>query len=118
MTTHNPRLLSAGSINGNTVRNTKGEELGKIEEVMLDIHSGAIGYAVVSHGGILGMGDKLFAVPWKAFSVDTKNHEMVLDAPKERMENAPGFNKDNWPNFADPTWAESIHSYYLTTPVH
>ena len=101
-------LLSAGSLTGDAVVNPSGDDLGKLEEIMLDTDSGRIGYAVLSFGGFLGMGEKLFAIPWSSLTVDTVNHRLVLDVPKERLENAPGFDKDNWPNMADRTWGESI----------
>ena len=56
-------------------------------------------------GGFLGMGDKLFAIPWHALVLDADNECFVLDIPKERMEQAPGFNKERWPSMADQRWA-------------
>ncbi|MEE1919130.1 PRC-barrel domain-containing protein [Pseudomonas asiatica] len=73
------------------------------------------GYAVLSFGGFLGMGEKLFAVPWGALRLDTVNKRFVLDADKDRLKNVPGFDKDNWPNMSDPTWGKGIHDYYGTT---
>ncbi len=111
-----PSLLSAGSLTGDAVVNPSGDNLGTLEEIMVDIDTGRVGYAVLSFGGFLGMGQKLFAVPWSSLSVDTVNHRLVLDVPKERLENAPGFDKDNWPNMADRTWGESIHTHYASRP--
>jgi sporulation protein YlmC with PRC-barrel domain len=94
------------------VRNPQGEDLGKIEDFMLDTESGRIEYAVLSFGGFLGMGDKLFAVPVQAFRVDTANEWFVLDTDKERLENAPGFDKNNWPSTADTSFTERVYSHY------
>jgi sporulation protein YlmC with PRC-barrel domain len=113
---HNKRVLSAGSLGGDRVRNNAGEDLGKIEELMIDIHSGRVAYAVLSFGGFLGMGNKLFAVPWHALSVDLDNHEFVLDVSRETLENAPGFDKSDWPDMADPDWGAQIHRHYGRTP--
>ena len=96
--------LSATSLTGTDVRNAQGEDLGKIEDLMVDTNTGEVDYAVVSFGGFLGLGDKLFAVPIQAFTVDTDDEELVLNETKERLEKAPGFDKDNWPNHADHTW--------------
>lgn len=109
-------VLSASSINGDAVKNLDGEDLGHIEDLMINTESGEIAYAVLSFGGFLGMGDKLFAIPWKALSLDTANERFVLNVDKERLENAPGFDKDHWPNMADPKWTSSVHDYYGTTP--
>ncbi|MGH8727571.1 MAG: PRC-barrel domain-containing protein [Burkholderiales bacterium] len=118
MTHHGPgpQVLSASTITGDEVRNPEGQDLGKIEEVMLDMSSGRISYAVLSFGGMLGMGDKLFAIPWNSLELDAENKCFVLDVDKETLKNAPGFDKDNWPPFADTKWASQIHSYYGSRP--
>ena len=111
-----PRLMGADTLNGNDVFNEKDEDLGDIKEFMLDMNTGRVSYAVLSYGGFLGMGDKLFAVPWDALKLDTVNKRFVLNVDKARLESAPGFDKDNWPNMSDQTWAQGIHSYYGTKP--
>ncbi len=116
LTTTTPPVLSSGSLIGNPVRNLSGEDLGKIDEIMLDPEFNRIGYAVVSFGTFLGMGGKLFAVPWEALTLDTENKCFILNVEKERLENAPGFDKDNWPAFADRSWGEQIYSHYQTQP--
>lgn len=63
-------MLSASTLSGDTVRNAAGDDLGSVKEIMVDIPSGRVAYAVLSFGGFLGMGDKLFAVPWSALTVD------------------------------------------------
>lgn len=104
--------LSATSLIGDGVRNANGEDLGKIEDLMIDTASGKVEYAVLSFGGFLGIGDKLFAVPLEAMRVDTKEKCLVLNESKDRLENAPGFDKDNWPHSADSKWNDKVRSYY------
>ena len=111
-----PEVMSASTLDGDKVVNAVGEDLGKIEDIMLDVGSGRIAYAVLSFGGFLGMGDKLFAVPWSALTLDTDDKCFVLDVPKERLEKAPGFDKDHWPSMADRTWASEVHAYYEVSP--
>ena len=110
------RVLSASTLKGDKVVNHQGEDLGKLEELMIDLERGRIAYAVLSFGGFLGMGDKLFAVPWQAFGVDTVEKRLVLNASKELLEKAPGFDKSNWPNMADPTWGSTVYGYYGYKP--
>lgn len=110
------RVLAASTITGDKVRNRTGEDLGTIEEVMLDLASGEIAYAVISFGGFLGLGDKLFAVPWSSLELNADAHEFLLDADKGTLENAPGFDKDNWPDFADSTFGNQVHTHYEKTP--
>jgi sporulation protein YlmC with PRC-barrel domain len=110
------RVLSASTLAGDHVRNPAGEDLGKVEEIMLDVSTGRVAYAVLSFGGFLGMGSKLFALPWDALTLDEDNHEFVLNVDKQKLENAPGFDKDNWPDMADTTWGSTIYSYYGKQP--
>ena len=106
------RVLSSSTLTGDRVRNTTGEDLGKLEEIMIDVVSGRVAYAVLSFGGFLGMGNKLFAVPWRALSLNESDHEFVLDVDRETLENAPGFDRDNWPDMTDPTWESQILTHY------
>lgn len=105
-------LLSATTITGDDVCNMQQEKLGKIQDVMLDMTDGKIRYAVLSSGGFLGMGDRLFAVPWKALRQDKENKRFLLDVDVERLKKAPGFDKEHWPNMADADWASTVESYY------
>ena len=114
-TISNP-ILSASTLNGDGVRNAQGEDLGKIEDFMLDLSNGRIRYAVLSFGGFLGMGDKLFAVPPESLRVDTENHEVILDVDKERLKNAPGFDKDHWPETPEDEWERGVYEFYGHTP--
>ncbi len=109
------RVLSVSSLSSDDVYSPKGEKLGSIKELMLDIESGKVCYAVLSFGGFLSLGEKLFAVPWSALTVDTENKRLVMDTDEDRLKNAPGFNTDKWPNMADATWEKSVHGYYGTT---
>jgi sporulation protein YlmC with PRC-barrel domain len=108
------RVLSASTLTGDEVVNAQGDNLGKIEDVMLDLDRGRIAYAVLSFGGFLGMGNKLFAVPWDALKVDHEHKRLRLDMPKEKLEAAPGFDKDNWPKHPDSNFMDSVYTYYST----
>jgi sporulation protein YlmC with PRC-barrel domain len=110
------RVMSAGSLSGDSVRNPAGEDLGKVKELMIDVQSGRVAYAVLSFGGILGAGDKLFAIPWDVLTLDEDEKQFILDVDKATLKNAPGFDKDNWPDMADTSWGSQIHSYYGRRP--
>jgi hypothetical protein len=120
MATHTETLtrntLSASTIIGDPVRNGMNEDLGKIEDLMIDLSSGRVAYAVLSFGGFLGVGNKLFAVPFRAMKVDTAEHAFVLDVPKDRLKQAPGFDKDNWPDVSDTGYRSQIYSFYNVPP--
>lgn len=109
-----PRLMGADTLIGNDVYNPAEEDLGDIKEFMLDMQSGKVAYAVLSYGGFLGMGEKLFAVPFKALTLDTANHRFTLDVSQDKLKDAPGFDKDHWPDMADRTWARDVHTFYGT----
>ena len=112
-----PELMGANTLLGNDVFNEAGENLGDIKEFMLDMDSGKVAYAVLSFGGLLGMGDKLFAVPWSAMTLDTVNKRFTLNVVKEALKDAPGFDKTRWPSMSDRTWASGVHKFY-GTPYH
>lgn len=107
-----PRLMGADTLMGEDVYNSQDEELGDIKEIMLDMETGRVAYAVLSYGGMLGMGDKLFAVPWEALQLDTTNKRFILDIDKSKLENAPGFDKDDWPDMADPQFSRQLSDFY------
>lgn len=109
-------VLSATSLVGDEVKNANGENLGEIKELMVDLVTGRIVYAVLSFGGFLGIGNKLFAVPWEVLKVDTADKMFIFNIDQERLENAEGFDKDNWPNMANPEWGSRIHAYYGVVP--
>ncbi|HEY8034341.1 MAG TPA: PRC-barrel domain-containing protein [Methylobacter sp.] len=109
-----PRLMGADTLIGNDVYNQNNEDLGDIKEIMLDMTNGQVSYAVLSFGGFLGMGEKLFAVPWDALKLDTEHKRFVLNVDKDRLESAPGFDKDHWPDMADQAWIDKINAYYET----
>jgi sporulation protein YlmC with PRC-barrel domain len=106
------KVMSASSLMKDKVINQSGEDLGKIEEIMFDVPSGKIAYAVLSFGGFLGIGDKLFAVPWEALTLDEDRKVFLFNISKEKLENAPGFDKNNWPDMADLEYGSRIYDYY------
>jgi len=115
-TTPSTTSFKSSNIVGMRVDNPQGEHLGRIESLVMDLKSGKIRYAAVSFGGFLGMGDKLFAVPWGAlkfqYNTERSQNHAVLDINKSRLEKAPGFDKNHWPNFADAQWANDVNSFY------
>jgi sporulation protein YlmC with PRC-barrel domain len=111
-----PALMGANTLIGDSVVNGADDDLGDIKEIMLDMNSGQVAYAVLSFGGFLGMGEKLFAVPWQALHLDTVNKRFVLNIDKERLKTAPGFNPDAWPDMSEAQWANQIHTFYGTDP--
>ena len=114
--TEYPRVLSASTLKNEKVVNAAGEDLGNMEDYMIDLNNGRIAYCVLSFGGFLGMGDKLFAIPWGALTLDADRHCFVLDADQKQFERAPGFDKDNWPDTTNPEWGSRIYSYYGVRP--
>lgn len=110
------RALSASTITGDPVKNANGDDLGNIEEIVIDLDSGRVAYAVLAAGGFLGLGEKFFAIPWDMVTVDLDNKEVILDVEKELLEKAPGFDKDNWPQSTDLTYLSDVYRYYERTP--
>ncbi|MEX0140718.1 PRC-barrel domain-containing protein [Massilia sp. LMS1-1-1.1] len=107
-----PALMGADTLIGDDVYNHEDEELGDIKEIMLDMRTGQIAYAVLSFGGVLGMGDKLFAVPWERLTLDTVNKRFLLNVDKDLLKNAPGFDKNNWPDMGSEAWNQQMEAFY------
>ena len=109
-----PDFLSASTIKGDKIVNGEGEDLGKIEELMIDLQSGMIGYAILSFGGFMGLGDKLFAIPWQALSLRVHEHAFAINVSNETFDKAEGFDKDNWPLTREEL--SKTYSYYGYQP--
>lgn len=108
--------VKASKIIGTNVVNPKDDNLGDIKEVVIDPTSGKVAYAVVAFGGFMGMGEKLFAIPFSAFAYNANKNEYVLDIPKSRLEGAPGFDSAHWPTMTDEKWNRDLHKYYERSP--
>lgn len=115
-TTSRYKVMSAATLSGYLVRNKANEDLGCIEELMLDPETGRVAYAVLSFGGFLGFGGKLYAIPWCALELDPDQRVLFLNADRETLEKAPAFHEENWPDFADPEWGSQVHRHYGLQP--
>jgi len=102
---------------GKEVENSQDEDLGKIEDLIIDPDRARTLFGILSHGGVLGMGDKLFAIPWSSLTTMSADHEdFILNVDKDRLKNASGFDKKNWPNFTDAKWTKELYTYYELRP--
>ncbi len=110
------RTFRASEIEKMSVRNSAGDKIGTIEDLVIDARSGKVSYAALGFGGFLGVGEKLFAVPWTDLHVRQENKEnyIRLNVSKNDLSTAPGFDKNNWPDFADPNFTNKIDEYYKT----
>jgi sporulation protein YlmC with PRC-barrel domain len=106
--------IRASNLIGRDVQNRQGQDLGDVEDVLVNINSGEVEYAVLSFGGFLGMGDKLFAFPLEAFDRSQDRDHLVLAIDQNRLENAPGFDRDNWPNYegGDTSFFDSVRNFF------
>ena len=111
-------LFRTADLIGMPVRNAKGENLGKVNDLVIDMKAGDVRYAALSFGGIAGLGGKLFAVPWQAMTFkfgepnNINSRYFLFDVTKEKLESAPGFDPSHWPDVADPQWSASIDKHY------
>ena len=110
MSYHN--IVKASEVTGVKVKNLADEHLGEINEIVIDKTSGKVNYAVLDFGGFLGFGNKFFAVPWVVLSYSAADDCFILNVDKDHLKNAPGFDKDHWPNFAAPDFISTINDYY------
>ncbi len=105
---------------GLNIQNSRGESVGEINDLVVDSNTGKIRYAAVTYGGLFGLGDKLFAVPFEAFKVthnpedpnDADDFVIVLNVTKQQLEGAQGFDQDHWPNMADKSMLSDLDKRY------
>lgn len=108
MEKHSDQIVRTADVLGKKVMSAGGEDLGKIEEIVLDKVSGDCRYVVLSFGGILGMESKFLAIPWEKFSYEPEQGEFSLSIDKEKLEQASGFDKNIWPDNAIQEWYSGI----------
>lgn len=109
--------VRASQMIGMTVHDAQGEAVAAINDLVLDPRNGRIRYAAVTYGGFLGLGDKLFAVPFEAFTCQSDPDDadeviLVLNVNEQMLENAQGFDQDNWPNFGDKSFTDQLDKRY------
>jgi sporulation protein YlmC with PRC-barrel domain len=107
-------VFRASKIKGLDVRNDANEDLGDVDEVVIDVTKGAVKYLVLSHGTLLTGGNKLFAVPLNAITLAHASDKsyILFNVSQDALKNAPGFDKNNWPNMGDPTWTRNVDTYH------
>ncbi|WP_417387700.1 PRC-barrel domain-containing protein [Gimesia sp.] len=104
-------------LNGMNIQNSQGKSVGEIKDIVINVSHGNVQYAAVTYGGFLGVGNKMFAVPFKAFELkqnpeDPEEQILVLNVTQQQLEGAQGFDEDNWPDFADPDFSKELHKRY------
>jgi sporulation protein YlmC with PRC-barrel domain len=104
--------ISSSSLTGQNVYNLKDESIGDIKDLMIDPNNAEVLYAVLSFGGFMGIGNKLFAIPLEALQFSGNDDTIRLDINKEKLENAPSFDKDNWPKTGDNKFVDSVYNHY------
>jgi sporulation protein YlmC with PRC-barrel domain len=115
-TTTTTSALSAKSLIGTRVVNPKGEHLGKIEDLVIEPEDGRVSFGILSFGGFLSMGEKLFAVPLQAMKTSPEDRTLVLNVDKDKLKNAPGFEKDKWPDLSDRAYDTTVYTFYGSRP--
>ncbi|WP_133136306.1 PRC-barrel domain-containing protein [Legionella rowbothamii] len=108
----NRGIVKSGEITGAKVTNPANENLGEIAEVVIDKQSGEVSYLVLDFGGLLGFGNKYFAIPWQLFLYDNQDDHFILNVDKQQLKNAPGFDKEHWPDFSAPEFTTLITGFY------
>lgn len=111
-----PTVLSTTAIMGDSIVNRAGENLGKIEELMLDLEKGRIAYVILSFGGVMGISEKLYVIPFEALKLDASREHFTLDVDKDRMKKAPGFDMNHPPKTSDRTWGAEVYKFYGLKP--
>lgn len=109
-------FLPAQEIKDMSIMNLEGEDLGKVEEFFIDLEYGRVAYALVSFGGFLGMGGKVHAIPWQAFSWSPQGTKLVLNIDKQSLKDSPGFDRLNYQELSDRQWVAGVFKYFGQMP--
>jgi sporulation protein YlmC with PRC-barrel domain len=110
------RTLGATTLIHDKVVNLAGQDVGRIEELMIDVTTGRVAYAVMSFGGFLGIRNKLFALPWSAITVDEAKKRFVVNVTRESLDTMRGFDKEHWPDLGDLEYATGVYRQWGATP--
>ena len=110
-------IVRVSKLTGMNIQNQAGEGVGEINDLVLDVNTGKIRYAAVTYGGFLGIGNKMFAVPFEAFRFERDRDDanavrLILDVTEQQLEGAVGFDEDNWPDFADEKFGLELDKRY------
>ena len=112
----NASVISASKVTGTNVCNTDGDQLGEIQDVMLDKRSGKIAYAVMSFGGFLGIGERYHPLPWATLKYDTRQEGYVVGLTIDQLKGAPTYAANELPTWGDRAYEIRIHDYYKMAP--
>jgi len=111
-----PPLAKMSNVIGQAVESKLGNQVGQITDVVIQAGTGDMAYAVLAAGGFLGLGEKLFAIPWRALQQSAGAKTFRLEMTEEQITQAPAFDRDRWPDLEDKHWCDTIHAYYGQPP--
>jgi sporulation protein YlmC with PRC-barrel domain len=109
------RDMRASEIIGATVRDQNNENLGDVQDLIVDVNGGQVDYAILAFGGFLGFGEKLFAYPMDRFQPTADGQELVLSVSEQELKNAPGFDRSNWPTFGMGGYRGEVDQHFGQT---
>lgn len=104
-------LIASDKVEGTAVFNRAGEKLGSIHNFMVDKQSGQVEYAVLSFGGVLGMGTDYYPLPWESLTYDTEQGGYLVDIDKETLKSGPHYGATDEPSY-DRAFGETIYGHY------
>jgi hypothetical protein len=105
------RLIASNKVEGTAVYNRQGEKLGSVYNFMVDKQTGKVEYAVMSFGGVLGMGDSYHPLPWNVLTYDTNLGGYVVDLDKRALQEGPSYKSGQEPRY-DRAYGEEVYRYY------
>lgn len=109
-----PKLLSANSLLGDRVTNIKGEDLGKVEAIMIDLERGRIAFVLLLFGRVND--NKLLAVPWEVLTISFHDKKFILNVSESTLKSAEPFEIDKWRESEDFAWLAKVYRYYGHEP--
>ena len=111
-----PNIVPASRLEVYDVMNPAGDDLGQVQNFMIDLCHGKVAFVIVAFGGTLGLSDKWFAIPWELLEWRTPEKKFVLDLPREKLAKAPGIDKHKWPQEINLDWLKDLYVYFDCCP--
>lgn len=108
----NKHMYRSSKIIGTAVRDMHDRKIGEIKDLLLDSRRGAVAFAIVNFGGVLGVGSKYHAIPWQILRPSDDGRYYVLQADRETISLAPSFDRGNWPDLSDERWSADVERYW------
>jgi len=109
-------LIGSDKVEGTAVYRSNGEKVGQIERLMIDKLSGKVGYAVMSFGGFMGIGEDYYPLPWSVLTFNPRLDGYEVNISEQQLRGAPKYGRHETWDWSDPARGRKVYDYYGVSP--